>query len=544
MARSSRPTRDQHDNGNKRAPTDAPQAPAPAPAATPCRRFVASHLLSIYPDHQRRTLALEQFSSSFDRSLLSNVDVISDKVLGAAKQGTTERRVVLFDADPRELTAKIAELTADTVIEPELLRVPAIAYPAALLPTPGLATTTPGTGAMLNLLLQGASDDPVLGATVIVRFASVQNPTLAIVAGGKSDSTGAVGVPYNPSQWSPTLAAVEPAGRYWTSIVAMPQPGQTIHLQELPHAGPFGWWHLLSGATVPDPAAGKGIKVGVIDSGVGPHPNLAHAVPIGAFIDGAFLPGADQGRDVQTHGTHVSGIIAARPSQDNSAYSGMAPGAELFVARIFTATGGGNQGDVANAIDALSNQYGVDVINMSLTGAPSAIEHDAVVLAFQRGAVCVCAAGNQNGSPVGYPAAYPECIAVSALGLINVAPPSSMPALNVPAQTDRFGLGGIFLASFSNVGQQIFCASPGNGIISTIPATPQDAAPYADMSGTSMASPLIAGVLANLLTRDPNYNGSERNAARATLAKSLLAQHALSVGLNPLYQGRGMARTI
>jgi subtilisin family serine protease len=265
---------------------------------------------------------------------------------------------------------------------------------------------------------------------------------------------------------------------------------------------------------------------------------------IGAFIDGAFDGGAIQGRDVQTHGTHVSGIIGARPPAESGAFAGIAPGADLFVARIFTATGGGNQGDVANAIDALSSQFAVDIINMSLTGAPSAIEHDAVIMAQRRGTVCVCAAGNQNGMAVGYPAAYPDSIAVSAVGLVNTAPLDSMPALNIPTQPDRFGQGGLFLASFSNIGPQIFCASSGNGIISTIPTNKHNEAPYADMSGTSMASPLAAGALANLLSRDAAYQGMDRNAARAAYARGILAQHAMSIMINPLYQGRGLARTI
>jgi subtilisin family serine protease len=192
---------------------------------------------------------------------------------------------------------------------------------------------------------------------------------------------------------------------------------------------------------------------------------------------------------VQTHGTHVSGIIGARPPADSSDFAGIAPGCDLYVGRIFTETGGGNQGDVANAIDALCEQHSADIINMSLMGAPSSIEHDAIILAFEKGAVCVCAAGNQDGSPAGSPAAYPQSIAVSALGLPNTAPLNSMPALNTPAQPDRFGYGAIFLATFSNIGPHILCMAPGNGIISTIPANKHDPAPYADMSGTSMAAP-------------------------------------------------------
>lgn len=504
------------------------------------QRYVVSQLISSYGPGQQRTDALEMFSNRLNRVLMSAVNVVSDTQAGV--RGRTERRVVVFEADAQELQAKGAELTGDTVIEPELLRAPAVYYPPELLPAAaGAPTQSPGTGATLQLVLQDTNGGPVQAAKVVVRFNGTQNPATSLVAGGVSTEAGAMSLSFDPNQWRPTLVVAEPHGQYWTAIVHMPQSGQVIRLQELPKTGPFGWWHYLSGTSSYEPDAGKGIKVGVIDSGVGPHPYLEHANPIGAFLDGSFVPGKEEGRDARSHGTHVSGIIGARPTPDSGAFSGIAPGADLFVARIFTATGGGNQGDVANAIDTLSAQQNVDIINMSLTGAPSSIEHDAVIAAFNQGTVCVCAAGNQNGSPVGYPVAYPQSVAVSALGLVNSAPADSLPALNVPDWVDKYGFGGIFLAKFSNIGQ-VYCAAPGNGIVSTVPGNAQHNAPYADMSGTSMASPLVAGVLADLLGRDEIYKAMERNAQRASYAKTLLARHAQSISLNAAYQGYGLAR--
>jgi subtilisin family serine protease len=515
------------------------------------RRFVISQLLSLHPAGQLRTDAAEVFNNRLERVLLPSVDVVSSVSSETARAESERapgslRRVLVVEGDAAELSAKGAEMTSDTVIEPELLRVPAKAYPAELQMASlvGAQQQGPGTGAELKLTLQGASGAVAAGATVLVRFDAVQRLQASVSAGGVSDNSGNVSVAFDPNLWRPTMVGIEPTGDLWTAVVRMPQSGQVVQLQELPKTGPLGWWHLLSGETTFDPDAGKSIKVGVIDSGVGPHPYLEHVTPVGAFLEGSFLSGVTQGRDVQTHGTHVSGIIGARPPADSQEFSGVAPGADLYVGRVFSESGGGNQGDVANAIDALSTQYAVDIINMSLTGAPSSIEHDAVILAFQKGTVCVCAAGNQTGSAIGYPAAYPESIAVSALGLINTAPPDTMPALNAPSQADRYGYGGIFLASFSNIGPQMFCAAPGNGIISTIPANKQNPAPYADMSGTSMASPLVAGILADLLARDAQYAAMERSAARAAYAKMLLARHALSILLNRIYQGQGMPRVI
>jgi hypothetical protein len=527
-----------------------PADDTPAGGGEPRRaqRYVISHLLAVHPEGQPRADAVDLFSTRLQR-VVPHVNVLADSVEGGGEESGAERRVLLVEADAAELSTLVAGLTSDTVVEAELPRVPAIAYPAELLPSAAAANAGgsaeaaaagPGTGAVLRLTLQDGAGAGVGGCTVMINFAGVQAPGASVVAGGVSDGDGGVGIPFDPDLWRPYIAVVEPDGRFWTEVTRMPQSGQTIRLTELPRTGPVGWWQLLSGVAAFDAGAGEGIKVGVIDTGVGPHPALAHAIPVGAFIDGAFIPGPRSGLDVQKHGTHVSGIIGARPVEEGE-FAGIAPAAELFVARVFPPAGSANQGDIASAIDALSGAYGVDIVNLSLVGGASAIERDAVIVALQRGTVCVCAAGNQAGA-VGYPAAYPESIAVSALGLVNTAPQDSAPALNLPAQPDRFGVGGIFLASFSNLGPQLWCAAPGNGLISTVPAGEAHPAPYADMSGTSMSSPLTAGVLAAVLGRDPVYARLPRGPQRAAYARAALGLRAIPVLSNPLYEGRGMAR--
>jgi subtilisin family serine protease len=541
--------RKSQDPGGATPAGDAPDTPR-AP-----RRYVVSHLLSVHGEGQARADAVDLFSTRVQR-VLPEVNVLADSTASAGpREGAGgERRVLLVEADEADLQALMSGLTSDTVVEPELPRVPAIAYPAELLPTVhqydvlaselaaagATAANGPGTGSVLVLNLQDAQGGGVEGCTVIVNFVGRANPSAAVVAGGVSSGAGVVEIPFDPNLWNPVIAGIEPDGRFWSQMTRNPASGQVIRLTELPRTGPVGWWQLLSGVVGWDPAAGTGLKVGVIDTGVGPHPALAHAIPVGAFIDGGFTAGPASGLDVQNHGTHVSGIIGARPVTPDE-FGGIAPGAELFVARVFTATSGANQGDIAAAIDALSGPFGVDVINMSLVGAASAIERDAVIVALQRGTVCVCAAGNQAGA-VGFPAAYPESIAVSALGLVNTWAADSMPAFNVPTQPNRFGVGGTFLASFSNTGPQLQCAAPGNGIISTIPSSPGDEAPYADMSGTSMSSPLVAGILANMLSRDPVWKDIPRGVQRAIYARAALGQLAIPVLQNPLFEGRGLAR--
>ena len=529
------------------SPGPASSDGTPLPGAAPRRsvqRFVVSQLLSGYLTPELRRDARDMFNNRLARVLLPDVAVIADT--DAAPAPDNLRRVVVIEADPKELRAKAAEMTADTIIEPELPRVPAIAYPAELVAAAASQDPGgPGTGAMLALLLQDPESGAVPSTRVIVRFDALQDAGATTLAGGRSDAQGKVSVAFDPNRWRPTLAVVEPSARYWSSYVRMPQSGQTIRLGTLPRSGPFGWWQYLTGMPFYDPEAGRGIKIGIVDTGVGPHPYLDHVVPVGAFVDGAFLAGAAEGRDVQNHGTHVSGIIGARPaSSDSGDYAGVAAGAEIHMARVFTPTGGGNQGDIARAVEMLSGHQKVDIINMSLAGAASLIEQDSIILAYRAGTVCVCAAGNRNGADVGYPAAYPEAIAVSALGLFGRSPAAALAALNAPTQAEAYGLGGLFLARFSNVGPQLFCAAGGNGIVSTVPATASDAAPYADMSGTSMASPLVAGILANLVANDQAFAALPRSEARSTYAKALLARHAAQIGLKPTFAGSGLARSV
>ncbi len=104
----------------------------------------------------------------------------------------------------------------------------------------------------------------------------------------------------------------------------------------------------------------------------------------------------------------------------------------------------------------------------------------------------------------------------------------------------RTGRHGLFFSATSSYSRGVACTAPGVGIISTVPDRPRRKGQYMEMSGTSMATPAAVGVLALILSGSPDYKKLLRGPARAKLARRLLARYCRSVGLHPMYQGRGL----
>ena len=295
------------------------------------------------------------------------------------------------------------------------------------------------------------------------------------------------------------------------------------------------------GVDITQRSRGAGIKVGVIDTGCGPHPNLKHVTLVGAFIDGKVLP-PDQARDVVQHGTHTTGIVGARPTRAPD-YAGIGAGCDLFHARAFKGDGpddGPTQADVINSIDALSRDHQCDLINMSFGGElKSEAEEDAIRDAAERGTLCICSAGNEVRA-IDYPAAYSECEAVSAIGKIGWAPAGTFSSNNRAQDDAKMGVNNLFLAKFSSFGPTLACAAPGVGIVSTVPNRGDVVGPYMEMDGTSMASPAACGALAVILSQDVRYHALPRSISRSRRAALVLAQHCRSFGLPVEFEGRGL----
>ncbi|TAP44603.1 S8 family peptidase [Arthrobacter sp. S39] len=223
---------------------------------------------------------------------------------------------------------------------------------------------------------------------------------------------------------------------------------------------------------------GAGIRVAVLDTGVTTDNSdiSANVVARANFSDSAPPAGADL-VDYYGHGTHVAGIIAA--TKDAAGVSGVCPDCDILDGKVLNNQGAGSTSSIAKGISwAVDN--GARVINMSLgQRVSSRTLENAVNDAWNKGVVIVAAAGNAGTQAKIYPGAYPNVIAVAATDNRNAK------------------------ASFSTFGKWVDIAAPGVSVYSTFPKHPfalggpgGRSEGYDIASGTSMASPVVAGVAA------------------------------------------------
>lgn len=214
---------------------------------------------------------------------------------------------------------------------------------------------------------------------------------------------------------------------------------------------------------------GEDIKVAVLDTGCA----LNHTDLKDAIADAKDFTNSRSGPlDQQGHGTHTAGTIAAR--ENNTGVIGVAPKCKLLIGKVLGDSGAGSSNAVAAGIDwAVAS--GADIISMSLgSSVDSQIIHDACIRAAAAGKFIIAAAGNEGPSlnTVGYPGRYEEVVAVGAI--------------------DR----NKNIAKFSSRGDQVDICAPGSDILSTYPPNA-----LATLSGTSMATPFVSGVVALMLSK-------------------------------------------
>lgn len=284
---------------------------------------------------------------------------------------------------------------------------------------------------------------------------------------------------------------------------------------------------------------GAGIGVALIDSGVNNHPDLATTglLPLSRIVyNKSFVPGDSSAADAFGHGTHIAGLIAGNGTSStgliySNTFRGIAPGAQIVNLRVLDAKGSATDSSVIAAINqavALKSQYNIRVINLSLgRGVFESYKLDplcqAVEKAWKNGIVVVVAAGN-NGrylptsgySTVTSPGNDPYVLTVGA-----------MKPMGTPQRSDDL------IASYSSKGPTMLdhvvkpdLVAPGNLLVSTetsntnlyntelnnrVPysayiygGSSSPSKVYFELSGTSMATGVVSGAVADLLQAHPS----------------------------------------
>jgi subtilisin len=269
----------------------------------------------------------------------------------------------------------------------------------------------------------------------------------------------------------------------------------------------------------------KDIRIGIIDTGIGPHDSIDIA---GGACTVAGERRNDYG-DCDNHGTHVAGIIASRQHP-----VGVAAGVQLYSYRVFPK--GGGDASSFSIIKAISEAVaeGCQLINLSIALDESdEATHAQIAEAYSKGVICFAAAGNDGRKPVSYPAAYSLAIAVSAMGRKGTFPPGTEPLIDVKAPYGKDPKN--FIAAFSNIGHEIKITAPGVGVISCYPGNK-----FQVLSGTSMACPAAVGIAARLLADEGKIIRRAANAQRADEMIRFLHGKLKQLDFGARYEGQGM----
>ena len=224
---------------------------------------------------------------------------------------------------------------------------------------------------------------------------------------------------------------------------------------------------------------GQGVIVAVVDSGSGPHPDLAENLLPGRSFFGAVESQDGADIDASGHGSHVAGIIAS-VANNGIGGSGVAPNAKILPIKVLDQAGQGDARDVAAGVRYAADN-GAKVINLSLGGATeSSSLTQAITYANDKGALVVAAAGNGGeADKPKWPASLDLTLAVTAVDQANNA------------------------TSFDQRGDYIDIAAPGFSVVSTAKGD------YASLSGTSMAAGFVAGAAALLFAAEPRVTNTQ-----------------------------------
>lgn len=249
------------------------------------------------------------------------------------------------------------------------------------------------------------------------------------------------------------------------------KPNDTYYTEyqwNLPLIGMEQSWDISEGSS--------DVIVAVVDTGV----DLEHPEFAGKLVEGYnVLEDNNKPQDDNGHGTHVSGVIAAK-TNNKDGIAGMTWKSKLMPVKAIGADGSGSAVDIAQGI-YWATDHGADVINLSVGNyTSSAALKEACQYAYEKNVVLVAASGNDASDQPSFPAAYDQVLSVAA----------------VDHRKER--------ADFSNFGEHIDVSAPGVDIPSTYIYSD-----YASLSGTSMACPHVAALAALVRSVHPDMKNRD-----------------------------------
>ncbi|MBT8098556.1 MAG: S8 family peptidase [Gammaproteobacteria bacterium] len=310
---------------------------------------------------------------------------------------------------------------------------------------------------------------------------------------------------------------------------------------------------------------GSSVGIAVLDTGIAQHGDLSNNIMQYSFLGGAYPTPVVVGSDITVlnnsvredlygHGTHIAGLLAGSGSASSDLYEGAAQGSTLLSLQVLDQNGGGSMSDVMAALDWLltyGEHFDIRVVNLSLgKGISESNQTDPLVLAVERlwdaGMVVVVAAGNDGFS-----------------GSMTInSPGNSRKVITVGSVTDN-GTGADYsddyVSSFSSQGPTIGdyvlkpdLLAPGNRLVGTVAKNSKlvEVLPtrqrgcqliacgndvYLEMSGTSMATPMVAAAVALMLEKDPTLSPAT--------VKARLMRSAQKIDADPTEAGAGLLDT-
>ncbi len=348
---------------------------------------------------------------------------------------------------------------------------------------------------LLVLLVAAMVLLPALGSIAATTADGITMEKVLIGFNDKVDAaliTGHGGEVTHEYIYMPVVAATLPAGAIEAlgknPNIAYVEPDATAYA--IGETLPWGVDRIDADVVHAAGVTGSGVKVAIVDTGIdGNHSDL---VVYGGYN---YIDNTTNWQDDHGHGTHVAGTVAALDNDID--VIGVSPDANLYAVKVLDSGGSGSYAGIAAGIEwCVSN--GMQVINMSLGGSSdSETLRTACQNAYNAGIVIVAAAGNSGNPPgrgdnIGYPAKYETVIAVGA----------------TDSKDKR--------ASFSSTGPALEIMAPGVSVLSTALG-----GGTTTMSGTSMASPHVAGVTALVISVNPGLSNVDVRAIMNNTAEPI-----------------------